>query len=565
MLPSPPLSFPGTNTGPRANGGFLTAFVATNLDKDVVNVKADTTFGSRAVVRGGPRPGAAQGTTPRSRLAASRGKLAELVGLDLRSLAAFRIGLGAILLLDLVGRAGDLVAHYTDHGVLPRSAITNSWKLSLHMLDGTADFQGALFVVAGLAALALLVGWHTRLATGASWFLLLSLHARNPMVLQGGDCLLRLLLFWGMFLPLGARASADRLLRRGGGPPGNRVASAGAAALLLQVCFVYWFAAALKSDPAWRSEGTAVYYALSLDQFATPLGKYLLGFPGLLRGLTFATLGLEVFGPALLFVPLRNGPVRTAVVTGFLLFHLAGLGLCLELGLFPWVCAVAWSALLPGWFWDRVAGRIPLARRIANSLVVPPGCAPAAKSGGPTPRLANALAVAFLVYVFLWNVRTTDFPRWSKVLPPRSDFIAATFGLGQTWDMFAPYPLKDSGWYVVQGSLRDGSRVDLVRDGAPVNWDKPALVSATFKNDRWRKYLINLWAKANVAHRPLYARHLLGEWNSWNSGGRELECVEVYFMLERTRPDYQAAAPQRLLLWQERGADLDPLVVGTGP
>lgn len=528
-------------------------------------MKADTTFGSRAVVLGGPRLGEAPGTATRGWLVASRGNLAELVGLDLRSLAAFRIGLGALLLLDLVGRAGDLTAHYTDQGILPRSAIANPRNLSLHMLDGTADFQGALFAVAGLAALALLVGWHTRLATGASWFLLLSLHARNPMVLQGGDDLLRLLLFWGMFLPLGARASADRLLRRGGGPPGNRVVSAGAAALLLQVCFVYWFAAALKSDPAWRSEGTAVYYALSLDQFATPLGKYLLGFPGLLRWLTFATLGLEVFGPALLFLPFRNGPVRTAVVAGFLLFHLAGLGLCLELGVFPWVCAVAWSALLPGWFWDRVAGRIPLLRRIPTFLVVPPGCAHAASGGGSAPLLTNALAVAFLVYVFLWNVRTTDFPRWSKVLPPRSDFIAATFGLDQTWDMFAPCPLKDSGWYVVEGRLKDGSRVDLLRNGAPVNWDKPALASATFKNDRWRKYLVNLWAKTNVAHRPLYARYLLREWNSRNSGGRELECVEVYFMLERTRPDYQATAPQRLLLWRERGADLDPLVVGTGP
>src|SRR6188508_3787652 len=41
-------------------------------------------------------------------------------GLDLRSLAVFRMGVGYLLLSDLVRRAFDLRAHYTDVGVLPR-------------------------------------------------------------------------------------------------------------------------------------------------------------------------------------------------------------------------------------------------------------------------------------------------------------------------------------------------------------------------------------------------------------------------------------------------------------
>src|SRR5436305_10055773 len=110
--------------------------------------------------------------TPGRGPAAVRGKLAELFGLDLRSLAIFRIGLGLLLLGDLAVRAGDLSAHYTDQGVLPRSALAAHHYVSLHCLDGTADFQGALFVLAGLAALALLAGWQTRAATVVSWLLL---------------------------------------------------------------------------------------------------------------------------------------------------------------------------------------------------------------------------------------------------------------------------------------------------------------------------------------------------------------------------------------------------------
>jgi Vitamin K-dependent gamma-carboxylase len=491
------------------------------------------------------------GTAPDRRLAAVRGKLAELFGLDLRSLAVFRIGLGVLLLSDLIGRAGDLGAHYTDEGVLPRSAITTPRYVSIHLLDGTADFQGALFVLAGLFALALLVGWWTRLATGASWFLLMSLHARNPMILQGGDTLLRLLLFWGLFLPLGARWSLDGLRRRDGLPAGNAEVSAGSAALVLQICFVYWFSAALKSHPVWRSEGTAVYYALSIDQFATPLAHYLLGFPGLLRWLTFATLAIEAAGPVLLFVPFYTGRVRLAVVVGFVLFHLVGLRLCLELGPFPWVCAVAWLALLPGRFWDRVAGRLRLPRWLAALPPRPPAAEVGTIPEHSTPLLLNVLAASFLVYVFLWNLRTTDARLWGQVLPQRADFIASTFGIDQMWDMFAPCPLMDGGWHVVQGNGQDGSGVDLLRDGAPVCWDEPGLVSATYKNERWRKYLMNLWPEANLAHRPLYARYLLREWNARHKGVLAMESVEVYFMLKRTLPDYQVARPQKVLLCAE--------------
>jgi hypothetical protein len=478
--------------------------------------------------------------------AALRGKLAELFGLDLRSLAVFRIGLGLLLLADLVGRAADLDAHYTDEGVLPRSAITAPRYVSLHMLGGSADFQGALFLLAGLFALALLLGWRTRLATAGSWFLLMSLHARNPMVLQGGDDLLRLLLFWGLFLPLGACWSLDDL-RRGGRTSGGAAVSAGSAALILQICFVYWFSAALKTDPVWRSEGTAVYYALSIDQLATPLGRYLLGFPGLLRGLTFATLAIETAGPALLFVPFRTARLRLVVVTGFLLFHLVGLRLCLELGPFPWVCAVAWLALLPGRFWDGIARRIPLSRW----LPARPG--PGSASPGPSTHwLPNVVAASFLVYVFLWNLRTTDAGRWSRLLPQRANVIASTFGIDQKWGMFAPYPLKDSGWHVIQGDRPDGSGVDLFRDGAPVCWEEPALVSATYPNERWRKYLMNLWMVDNAAHRPLYARYLLRAWNARHKGELAVESVEVYFMLKRTQPDYEVARPQKVLLCAER-------------
>jgi hypothetical protein len=228
--------------------------------------------------------------------------------LDLRSLALFRISLALVVLTDLCLRALDLRAHYTDFGLLPRAITIAEYApqgfLSLHFLGGTVFSQVILFLAAALCAVGLLLGYRTRLMTILSWMLLVSLHNRNPMILDAGDVLLRLLLFWAMFLPLGAVYALDGVLT----PPSRRlperVLSVGTVALILQVCFVYWFTAALKHDPVWRTEGSAVYYALNLDSFATSFGLWLRQFPTLLPPLSFVTLIVEAVGPCLLFLPI---------------------------------------------------------------------------------------------------------------------------------------------------------------------------------------------------------------------------------------------------------------------
>src|SRR5262249_1652986 len=129
-----------------------------------------------------------------------RAKIADLFGLDLRSLALFRICLGVLLIWDLVIRSFDMTAHYTDDGVMPRSEMPEKWPRLLHSLGGSATFEAMLFVVAGIVALGLAAGYRTTLAAFLSWLLLHSLFGRNYLILQGGDAFLRVMLFWGMFL-----------------------------------------------------------------------------------------------------------------------------------------------------------------------------------------------------------------------------------------------------------------------------------------------------------------------------------------------------------------------------
>jgi hypothetical protein len=290
-------------------------------------------------------------------------------GIDERTLALFRVALALVLLNDIWVRAANISAFYSDAGVLPRAAQIElfgemAWLVSLHMASGLAAVQWLMFGLALGAAMALLLGYRIGWATFISWALLSSLHNRNPMVLQGGDVLLRMLLFWSLFLPLGARFSLDQSMTRprkvGDEETGSSrcvlpVLSMGTVAVLFQVCFVYWFTAALKTDPSWQNEGSALYYALSIDQMVKPLGTALLPHADLLRVLTFLTIYLERWGPLLALLPFWR--LRLFMMTVFIGLHFI-MGLCLTLGIFPLVATVAWLLFVPGQAWDSAARRL---------------------------------------------------------------------------------------------------------------------------------------------------------------------------------------------------------------
>ena len=430
------------------------------------------------------------------------GKAVQLFGVDLRSLAALRIVLGLLVIADLILRSTDFYAHYTDAGVLPRSQVIEEgliadWKFSLFLINGQLLFLVLLFCITALAAICMIVGYRTRLSTIIVWVMVVSLQWRNPMLLNGGDILFRLLLFWCMFLPLGAYWSVDRWRKTTPRWISTQFLSIATAGLLLQIAFMYIFTALLKTGDAWRVDGTALYYALNMDQLVTPFGTWMTQFPDLLRVLTFASLGLEAIGPFLLFFPFFTGPVRTAMVLAFMSLHF-GIWTMMEIGFFPWISALCMVCFLPAWFWDtagrktsaifpmllpgitrtfeRAAAALAGAHatilraggfsrapgivdpsiaglsgggeegRGATSTVEAPREDETGRTGAPQPMklrpalLTNLLAAFFLVYIFCWNLTTvTDFE-----IPERLENVGDFFGLSQTWSMFAPQPPEES-------------------------------------------------------------------------------------------------------------------------
>jgi len=157
--------------------------------------------------------------------------------------------------------------------------------------------------------------------------------------------------------------------------------------------------------------------------------------------------------------------------------------------------------------------------------------------------------VFFLVYVFLWNLRTTDHRRFDKYLPHSMEWIGWISGTAQVWDMFSPGPLMEGGWFVMPAQLANGKEVDIFRNGAGVSWEKPALVSSMYKNDRWRKYMVLIAAASNTDLRPPLGSYLCRQWNATHPKEEQVAALRIILMEQDTLPERGYTAPRPILLW----------------
>jgi hypothetical protein len=577
--------------------------------------------------------------------------LDSLFGIDYRTLALFRIGLASVTLADLASRAASLAAHYTDWGTLPRHVLVQSmdrWFLSFHLLSGEVWVQGALFAIQAVFALALLVGYRTRLMTVLSWAFVVSLQNRNYLILNSGDVLIREVLFFSMFLPLGAKYSVDATLEGAPVPSSKRHLSPATAAILLQVCVMYFFSALFKTDAEWHGEARAILSVLRVDQFVTPIGVWVRQFTSVLPVMTVATWWLELIGPFLFFVPLYFSFFRLATFGAFLALHL-GIAACMSIGMFPAFCAVALLLFLPSALWDWMGGKLAprskpetlycdpashfshrglclareflllrgrlklrpvpeadavekLMKKERTWVLVTGGEAPV--YGGrallrvlqkspvlgwlaplwsrsffcrladvvhdlvfrfqdPLSRMAdrflqfrpaplgvglvgNAIVVSAFAVLLFWNL--SELPNRPVTFPSSLRGIAKIPRLDQRWNMFSPRPLREDGWYVMDGRLGNGKEVNVYsREEVPVDWGKPFPGTPLYSSERWRKYLMNLWSKAHRKQWAEYGRYLCRSWNATRAGDERLKTFEIVFMLERITPTGKEP-PQRVLL-----------------
>lgn len=279
--------------------------------------------------------------------------LESIFSIDARSLALTRVSVGIILIIDLILRAKDISTFYLASGILPRPGFLGGtdWQWSLHTLVDAWWWVALLFLIHAVCATLLILGFRTRLATLGALALLVSLQHANTMVLNGGDIVIRLLLFFALFVPWGDAYSLDAA-RRGVMAARAKIYSPWSAALLLQLGLVYLAAGFHKTGLEWAN-GTAVAYATHSASYARPFGRWIGSFPeSLLQFLTYSIVFLQRSAIVLLFAPLKNLWFRLPTVALLMCMHLA-FGASLYLGWFPFIEVAALALFLPSNFWDR--------------------------------------------------------------------------------------------------------------------------------------------------------------------------------------------------------------------
>lgn len=444
-----------------------------------------------------------------------------------------RIGIGCVILSDLIIRATSLSDHYTQDGVLPISLVLEfdpkPLRWSLHLLNDSFAYQASLFIIHSIITLFLIAGFRTRLFTFLSWVFLLSLQHRNAFIQQGGDDLLRLVLFWAMFMPWGKFYSWDS--RQSNTPVKNYFSLASFGYLVLIVS-VYLFSAVQKTSPEWRTEGTALYYVLSLDQIKVGMGDWLYQFPSLMKAITLIVFYyFEVLVPLLFLIPFKNEKFRALCVFSIILLHI-GISLNLYVGLFFTIGITSSLGLFPSGVMDWVDKKIFKTKRTLTSSYYKIKLHPALKTAH------NGFFGLIIVFCLFYNMGFIDSFRYA--LDERTVYLTNFLKLEQYWGMFSPHIYKNDGWFIYRGIKSNDSIWDIYNNKPGVDHIKPKDIDKMYPSDRWRKFAENYQKNDYNFMRPFYCKLLIRQWNEKHPDNK-IDGLNIIFLMEESLPDYKTA------------------------
>lgn len=370
---------------------------------------------------------------------------------DGRPLALFRIALGLLLLKDALFHIPLATLLYSDVGMLPRAVLLagplRTGRVALlDYLDAPWSVTLFFLVWAGVA-LAILLGYRTRLATLVNYILLLAVHYRNPDVLNGADDLLRALSFWAIFL----RLDTHYAVRAAPTPLAPRFPWRLAQ---LQMVLLYLTAALFKiRSGAWLG-GDALHYTFQLSSRTWPLADWLLQLPDIFVLLaSAATVFVELAFPLLVLAPIAQPILR---LYGLALAVLLHVGISLTLAIPNFTAVIVASYFL---FWEP-EWVVWLVRKLGWPVepVEPSVALPAISIAQRAGFAVAALAFGSILWV---NLRAVGQPWFPVVREPARSIVLWT-GQLQRWNMFASGGPREDSWVTAVGVDGDGRQIDLL-------------------------------------------------------------------------------------------------------
>ena len=302
------------------------------------------------------------------------------------TLGLFRIAYGVLVTLWTLSLVPNLFAFFGNDGVLPQYPKDGAWGLL--ELSTSTPLLIVVFVALLTGAVALTVGFHSRIAAVVVWVGVLSFAHRNPLVGNSGDELIGNVALFLTLAPSGTSLSLDRLRSVGRDRFWEFPARAPWALRLVQIQLSVVYLSAVwdkVQGEMWRN-GTAVSYALRIaDVGRIPTPGFMTHSVIVSEMMTYGALALELS----LGILVWNRVARPWVLTLGIIMHL-GIDFSILVGFFSFMMIVCYLSFVP----DQTASRRIiqvrdwyLRRREARPSAVPVDAVPALvdREGGDPP------------------------------------------------------------------------------------------------------------------------------------------------------------------------------------
>lgn len=249
----------------------------------------------------------------------------------------------------------DASTWFTASGVLSGETaqqLYSTSRLSLLFLTESMPWVVYIWLAIFLAqSVLLLLGFHSRFQAACLFLTLSAFQHRNPLIVDGEDNVLRLLLFTMIFMPLDYALAVRRRPQQRS--PSQDRASAWALRLVqFELTAIYFSTAWCKwQGSTWR-DGTALYYVSRMDDLfgRIPVPDTLFETLWIVQLSTWSVLALETMLPFAFWIK----PLRKLAIVLAIGLHLS-IELTMHLFLFEWIMIAALIVFVQPerWHWRK--------------------------------------------------------------------------------------------------------------------------------------------------------------------------------------------------------------------
>lgn len=209
------------------------------------------------------------------------------------TLGLVRIAFGALMVAWTLSLLPGFYDYFGSSSVVAQSIPSQYGWTVFTTFDGDMEYMVGLVILL-VSAIAMTLGWHSRLASIAVCVLVLSFQRSNPAVFNSGEVLIRAEALFLALAPCGAALSLDQRRRTGAFWSAQARSPWGLRLLQVQLSIVYLASVRWKMTGDTWSRGTAVSYALRLhDMLLLPAPHWFIANALLVNVATWATLALE--------------------------------------------------------------------------------------------------------------------------------------------------------------------------------------------------------------------------------------------------------------------------------